>query len=444
MSGQKIAVIGAGPCGLPTCKALARAGLDYECLEAGDQVGGVWNLASERTGAYRSLHTNTSTQAMAYSDFPFEDAAPRHLAAHELQEYFERYATESGVRPHIRFGQRVEHVRPVDGDDAADETNWELEFANGERRRYSALIVATGQYVRPRWPTNPSPENFGGEVLHVFDYFDPVSPVDCRDKRVVVVGLGSSAAEVAAELADPKHPIGTASRVHLAARSGRWVINKVIDGKPVDAMLPHPSKPLPAPLRALPDRAAVWAMRRLMRAGLQRFVTASGSPESLGLPVPSIEPWEERPTMSNEFIPAVREGRIEIHPGIASFEGRQVTFSDGSSVEADVVLYATGYELEFPFLDGETLGCAAPDLALYQQIAHPEHERLFFVGCLRVSCSMWPVAEQQALWIAKLLSGGFEPLAGTARRDAAVPLAGSLPVLCNLYVEALRREAGGL
>ena len=56
---------------------------------------------------------------------------------------------------------------------------------------------------------------------------------------------------------------------------------------------------------------------------------------------------------------------------------------------------------------------------------------------------MWPVAEQQALWIAKLLSGGFEPLAGPARKDAAVPLAASLPVLCNFYVEALRREAGG-
>ena len=96
------------------------------------------------------------------------------------------------------------------------------------------------------------------------------------------------------------------------------------------------------------------------------------------------------------------------------------------------------------FLDPEILGCDAPDLALYQRIAHAEHERLFFVGCLRVGCSMWPVAEQQALWIAKALAGGFAPLTGRARRDAAIPLMKTMPVACNVYVDTLRREAGGL
>ncbi|MBW2726928.1 MAG: NAD(P)-binding protein, partial [Deltaproteobacteria bacterium] len=85
---RKIGVIGAGPCGLSACKALEDAGLEYECLEASRSVGGVWNLESGATGAYRSLHTNTSTHAMAYSDFPFRVDSPRHLPAAELQEYF--------------------------------------------------------------------------------------------------------------------------------------------------------------------------------------------------------------------------------------------------------------------------------------------------------------------------------------------------------------------
>ncbi|MFK7895756.1 MAG: hypothetical protein AB8G23_07980 [Myxococcota bacterium] len=59
----------------------------------------------------------------------------------------------------------------------------------------------------------------------------------------------------------------------------------------------------------------------------------------------------------------------------------------------DVILYATGYALDFPFLSRETLGCDAPDLSLFQKIAHPDHDTLFFGGCLRVGCSMWPVAE---------------------------------------------------
>ncbi|MFK8021579.1 MAG: NAD(P)-binding protein, partial [Pseudomonadales bacterium] len=59
MTERKIAVIGAGPCGLPACKALAERGLAYECFEASDSVGGVWNI-ERGGGGYRSLHTNTS------------------------------------------------------------------------------------------------------------------------------------------------------------------------------------------------------------------------------------------------------------------------------------------------------------------------------------------------------------------------------------------------
>jgi dimethylaniline monooxygenase (N-oxide forming) len=177
--------------------------------------------------------------------------------------------------------------------------------------------------------------------------------------------------------------------------------------------------------------------------GIKRIVAISGSPESLGLPVPTIEPWEDRPTMSLDFISAIREGRIEVRPGISSFDEKRVLFSDGSSVDADVILYATGYELDFPFLSRDALGCEAPDLALYQQISHPTRDDLFFVGCLRVGCSVWPVAEQQSLWVAKHLGGAFEIPAVQTRARRAIPLAKSYPVMCNIYVEALRRDAGG-
>ena len=90
----------------------------------------------------------------------------------------------------------------------------------------------------------------------------------------------------------------------------------------------------------------------------------------------------------------------------------------------------------------ETLGCAAPRLALYQGISHPVHDDLFFLGCCRVMCSMWPLAEQQSRWIARLLSGSFALPRSEERTRKAVPLASSLPVMCNFYVEALRKEAG--
>ncbi|MDA1076805.1 MAG: NAD(P)-binding protein, partial [Proteobacteria bacterium] len=65
----KIAVIGAGPCGLSVCKTLNEFGLDYDCLEASNRLGGLWNV-DDGGGGYASLSSNTSNPNMAYADFP--------------------------------------------------------------------------------------------------------------------------------------------------------------------------------------------------------------------------------------------------------------------------------------------------------------------------------------------------------------------------------------
>jgi dimethylaniline monooxygenase (N-oxide forming) len=258
------------------------------------------------------------------------------------------------------------------------------------------------------------------------------------------VGLGSSAAELAAELSDPDSDAGCASQVILSARSGRWVLPKMIDGEPLDAKSLHPAERLPAAMRLLPGESGTWAVRKLMGNVLRTQSEKHGGATALGLPEPEIEPWEERPTMSLEFIPALQAGRIDVRPAIRSFDGSAVHFEDGTRTEADVILYATGYQLHFPFLDTETLGCEAPELSLYQRIVHPVHEDLFFVGCCRVMCSMWPLAEQQSRWVARLLAGAFTLPDRKVRSNEAVALASSLPVMCSFYVEALRKQAGGL
>ena len=367
MTDHSVAVIGAGPCGLPACKTLDEFGIDYECLEAGDGVGGIWNVERGPGGGYRSLQTNTSTGRMSYSDFPFGDDDPTYPNAEQMVRYFESYAEKFDLHRRIRFGQRVERARPLDGG------GWQVELGGGETREYDSLVVATGQYNFPRRPHDSIPGRFLGESLHVFDYLDAATPVDCRDKRVVVVGLGSSAAELAAELCDPDSKVGRASQVILSARSGRWVLPKMIDGEPLDAKAPQPAARLPGPPRIHPRESGAWALRwalgKVMRAQSKKF----GGTKALGLPEPEIEPWEDRPTMSLDFIPALQAGRIDVRPGIRSFEGSTVHFDDGTQTDADVILYATGYQLHFPFIETETLGCEAPELALYQRISHPVH-----------------------------------------------------------------------
>jgi dimethylaniline monooxygenase (N-oxide forming) len=437
VNNQKVAVIGAGPCGLTACKTLADYGLDYECLEASDAIGGIWNVERGHSGGYRSLQTNTSIASMSFSDFAFEQDTPTYPNAKQMLGYFKSYAEHNRLGESIRFNSRIARACPVtDG-------SWQLEFDSGETRNYSSLVVASGQYVRPRLPHLATAGEFSGQQLHVIDYLDVATPIDMRGKRVIVVGLGSSAAELAAELCDPNASADCASQVILSARTGRWVLPKITDGKPLDSRSPHPSARLPTVIRALPGDFGEWLARRLMSKALRTLSASFGGAQTLGLPEPEMQPWQDRPTMSIGFIPALQAGRIDVRPGITCFSGNTVHFNDGSQTEADIILYATGYQLDFPFLDTETLGCEASELALYQRISHPVHDRLFFVGCCRVMCSMWPLAEQQSRWVASLLAGKFKLPSAAHRSSNATELARSLPVMCNFYVERLRKEARG-
>lgn len=432
-----IAVIGAGPCGLATCKTLAEFGIAYECFEASDSIGGIWNVERGSSGGYRSLQTNTSKPGMEFTGFPFAKDIPTYPDAQQMLSYFKRYAAHHHLEESIRINTPVENAQPL------EDGSWQLGFSNGETLQFGGVIVASGQYVTPRIPhTNVSGE-FSGQHLHVYDYLDAISPVDMRGKRVLVVGLGSSAAELAAELCDKKAPAGCAEQVILSARSGRWVLPKIVNGSPMDARAPHAASRLPALLQVLPSSWSQWIVRRVMGAGLRKISGNLGGAKALGLPEPDIEPWEDRPTMSLDFIPALRAGLIDVRPGIEKFDGSTVHFSNGSHTEVDIILYTTGYDLDFPYLDEETLGCTSPELALYQRISHPVHDNLFFVGCCKVMCSLWPLAEQQSRWIAALLNENFQLPDSKVRFTQAESLAKSLPVICNCYVDGLRKQAGG-
>ncbi len=437
MAPEKVAVIGAGPCGLAACKVLAEQGIDYDCLEAGKALGGIWNV-EENQGGYRSLQTNTSVLGMCFSDFPFEDGGSAYRSAAEMLVYFGRYADHFNLKSTIKFGYRVEKIEPNSN------TTWAVSSAGGEASCYSSIIVATGQYARPRLPHSSVPGTFSGQHFHAREYLDVTAPIDLRGKRIIVVGLGTSAAEVAAELSHPDSPGGCAQQVILSTRSGRWAIPKIINGVPADGRTPHTSIRPPAFLRALPGESGAWVARLFMGYWLKKTWRGLGGSEGLGLPEPAIAPWEDRPTLSLDFIPALQAGRIDVRPGINHFDGSRVVFGDGSHTEADVIVYATGYQLHFPFISKDILGGDATELSLYQRIAHPRHKGLFFVGFSRAMCSLWPLAEQQSRWIAALLNGDFQRPNNQHWLNKAVPVHNSLPVMCNFYTEKLRQEAGFL
>jgi len=231
---RTVAVIGAGAAGLTSARWLLDARLEPVVFERTGAVGGIWR--SDTGLAYPSLRTNTSKQKTAFSDLAFDSALPDHPMRDDVLAYLERYADQTGVRSRIRFGHAVTAVRP-------DGTGWTVD---GER--FDAVVIATGLFARELEPTLRDRERFRGTIVHSSDYRDPAA---FAGRDVVVVGAGSSGADIALELA----PI--ARSVSLSVRRVPTFTPRHHAGRPYDHRATRLARMLPAPLRRWRTRRAV-------------------------------------------------------------------------------------------------------------------------------------------------------------------------------------------
>ncbi len=256
-----------------------------------------------------------------YPDFPHHS---------QIAAYFDEYVDHFGFRERITFETGVEQARR-EGDGS-----WTIELDCGESRSYDALLVANGHHWDPRWPEPafPGAESFPGEQLHAHSYIDNSI---FAGKRVLVLGMGNSAMDIAVESSY------VAERTYLSARQGVWIVPKYVFGKPVDQIPNDPRVP--------------FKVRQRM---VQRLITSyAGAPERHGLPKPNHRFGEAHPTISGRILDRIQHGTVAPKPNIASFEGAQVQFVDGSSAEVDVVVYCTGYKITFPFFDEQLI--SAPE-----------------------------------------------------------------------------------
>ena len=107
-------------------------------------------------------------------------------------------------------------------------------------------------------------------------------------------------------------------------------------------------------------------------------------------------------------------------PNIRELRGDRVEFVDGSVVEADAIVYCTGYKVNFPFFDEGFISARDNDLPLYRRTFHPEVEGVYFLGLAQPLGAIMPMAEQQSKWITALLRGEYVlPSAAEMRVDIA-------------------------
>ena len=378
-------VIGAGVSGLTAIKSLGDWDVPHTCFEASDDIGGNWYFQNPngRSSAYRSLHIDTSKNAISFQDFPMDGRYPDFPHHSEIKQFLTEYADRFSLRDRIRFRTRVERAERIEGG------GWRITTSGPDgdaEHSFDALLVCNGHHWDPSFPEFPG--HFDGPTIHSHHYIDPADPLDLMDKRVLVVGIGNSAVDITSELSRK----GVANAVFISTRSGAWVVPKYVFGRPADQVFKtNPNLPL-------------WLQRRFARM-LPRLV--SGRMEDFGLPTPNHHFLEAHPTVSSELLLRLGSGDAVAKPDVAELQGDRVRFTDGTVEQVDAIVYATGYRISFPFFDPDFISAPGNVLPLFKRMFKPGIDDLGFIGFGQAIPTIFPFAECQSKLAGRWLAGDW-------------------------------------
>jgi cation diffusion facilitator CzcD-associated flavoprotein CzcO len=348
-SARDVVVIGAGPAGLSAAISLKDRGVVPLVIDRADRVGASW------VSRYDRLKLNTGRQFSHLPGRPYPKSTPTYPSRDEVVAHLERHAQEDGIE--LLLNTSVMRIDREHG-------RWRLTTSHG-RLTASQVVVATGfQHtpVIPEWPGT-----FDGEVTHSSQYRNPTPHAG---KRVLVVGSGSSGMEIAHDLTT-----GTPEKVWLSVRTPPNIL-------PRSGPAGLPNDVVSLPLYRMPPRIAD-------RVATSARKKAFGDLSAVGLPVPPEGPFARAhrlhaaPTILDEdVVDAMRDRAVEVVPGVTAFAGgHTVVLDDGSSVQPDVVICATGYHPNLTGLVGH-LGVLTPLGVPMVHAPRPAAEGLYFLGLL--------------------------------------------------------------
>jgi hypothetical protein len=381
LDNPSICVIGAGPSGLTTLKNLLALGLmNIACFDEADAIGGNWVFREDQPSVHEATHIISSKRLSEFEDYPMPADFPDFPSHHEIRAYFEAYASQFGLAPFIRLKQRIESAtRSADG-------RWSVRIATPhgvDEATFDYLIVCSGHHRVAHIPEYDG--HFNGEVLHS-SAFKHVALF--ANKRVLVVGGGNSGCDIAAAISR------VASRTCISMRRGYHILPKKLFGYPVDRLY--------AAFRWLPRSVSRPLFKMVLRIKVGRW-------EDYGLQTPRCELLEMHPTLNSDVLKALRGGALIPRVGIARLGELDVEFLDGSVEAFDIIIWATGFNTVFPFLDKSVVNWNMAECPpLYLKMIHREVANLYFIGLFQPLGCIWRLADHQAHIAALQIAGYLE------------------------------------
>lgn len=392
---NRFAIVGAGPNGLIAARAFKRGGLDFDILERHDAVGGIWNIDNPNSPVYQTCNFISDRASSAMVGYPMPEGIPVFPAWDEVRDFIRAFARDNDLEQYVITGKEVTEAHPIETDGGQ---RWVVKTADGAETLYRGVVWACGLQRTPYLPEINGLENFTGDVIHSYKYKRIEQVVG---KRVLVIGAGNSGVDIACDAAI------AGEMAHLSVRRGYHFFPKLLFGQPILQVLSRSGK--------VPD--AVTPLSKLSEAeAMQLALQSVGDLTSYGLQKPDHEVGATHYIMNDQVLYQIAHGHMQAHQDIDSISEKTVRFVDGTSAEVDLIICATGYVFDIPWLDPELLDWDEDSPKFHLGTIAGKVEGLYAAGAVHfpgLTYLTWDRLIQLAVWDAKRLMTG----AGQEFRD---------------------------
>ncbi|CAJ1509610.1 NAD(P)-binding domain-containing protein [[Mycobacterium] holstebronense] len=355
----KVVIVGAGIAGMAAALECSSAGINFEIIDRNDEVGGTWytavypGIGVDTPSAYYSLSRDINA---AWSSYYPQGA--------EYQKYLESVATENNLRDHTRFSTEVQALWWDE-----DRRQWQIQTLGPDGVRgvsYANVVIPAAGYLnRPRWPDLAGMDSFAGVSVHSAEW-DP--NLDLRGKKIAIIGAGCTAVQIVDAC------VGDVEHLTVFQRQPHWVAprKRLTDDVPEYRRWLNTHIPFYANWNRLKSfwgtadnnypvivRDPDWAADHLsispandvlLQMCLDYIDRAFGAGTDLAKKVtPDFAPYGKRIIRDpGGYYAALAQPHVDVEASEpAEVNERGIVTQDGRQIDLDIIIYATGYYLDF-------------------------------------------------------------------------------------------------